>query len=276
MVRQAKNRRAPYASRLPRIQLRWLAAALGAVLLVLAAGWGIVVIGQVPGPALTRLVIRGNLNEVNPTRLRAIATKYAGSGFFQIDLAGLRQALESRAWVDEVQVRRIWPDTLVIEVAEQVPVAIWGRDALLNGRGEVFHPDHVEHPEALASLPQLEGPKGSQRYLLDRYADMNHRLAAHGVSIRRLVVSERRAWQLWLTDGIRVRLGRGQASARLVRFADLALPALAGRLAEVAYVDMRYTNGFAVGWQAGKDAPDTAAVFSTPAHVTFKEVGSDV
>jgi cell division septal protein FtsQ len=37
---------------------------------------------------------------------------------------------------------------------------------------------------------------------------------------------------------------------RLDRFIRLASPLVAKRLAEIKYVDMRYTNGFSVGWNA--------------------------
>jgi cell division septal protein FtsQ len=37
---------------------------------------------------------------------------------------------------------------------------------------------------------------------------------------------------------------------RLERFIALASPMVAKRLAEISYVDMRYTNGFSVGWNA--------------------------
>jgi cell division protein FtsQ len=64
-----------------------------------------------------------------------------------------------------------------------------------------------------------------------------------------LSVDARGAATVELDNGIEVRLGREDATERLARFSALALPALAAKLATVAYVDMRYTNGFAVGWK---------------------------
>jgi cell division septal protein FtsQ len=40
---------------------------------------------------------------------------------------------------------------------------------------------------------------------------------------------------------------------RLDRFFSVVAPALKPRFEHVAYIDMRYTNGFAVGWL---DAPE--------------------
>jgi cell division protein FtsQ len=36
---------------------------------------------------------------------------------------------------------------------------------------------------------------------------------------------------------------------RLDRFITLASATVAKRLAEITYIDMRYTNGFSVGWR---------------------------
>ena len=46
---------------------------------------------------------------------------------------------------------------------------------------------------------------------------------------------------------------------RLLRFFDVVAPALAPELPRVRYVDLRYTNGFAVGWRASADAALAAA-----------------
>ena len=50
--------------------------------------------------------------------------------------------------------------------------------------------------------------------------------------------------------GLQVRLGRQDVKDRLERFIRLASPMVAKRVAEINYVDMRYTNGFSVGWNA--------------------------
>jgi hypothetical protein len=58
-------------------------------------------------------------------------------------------------------------------------------------------------------------------------------------------------------EGPGVRLGRAQRDGRLDRFARVVVPALDERLARAEYVDMRYTNGFAVAWR------DAAAIGAT-------------
>jgi len=46
---------------------------------------------------------------------------------------------------------------------------------------------------------------------------------------------------------VQVRLGRQQIDARFERFMLVAAKLVSQRAAEMAYVDLRYSNGFAVG-----------------------------
>ncbi|MGH8310112.1 MAG: cell division protein FtsQ/DivIB, partial [Steroidobacteraceae bacterium] len=75
------------------------------------------------------------------------------------------------------------------------------------------------------------------------------RLIAAGTRLTELQLDARGAWNLQLVSGIEVRLGRREVEERLNRFIQTALPVMTPRLREVAYVDMRYSNGFSIGWK---------------------------
>ena len=66
-----------------------------------------------------------------------------------------------------------------------------------------------------------------------------------------LRLDERGAWEMDLADGITVRLGSRQVDERFERFMITAMKLITQRADEIAYVDMRYGNGFAIGWKAG-------------------------
>ena len=46
-----------------------------------------------------------------------------------------------------------------------------------------------------------------------------------------------------------MRLGRRQVDERFEKFMTTALKLVSQRGEDIAYVDMRYTNGFAIGWR---------------------------
>jgi hypothetical protein len=83
------------------------------------------------------------------------------------------------------------------------------------------------------------------------------------VTLTSLSMDERGSWRLVLGTGQEIRLGRRDIDERLYRFFDVVAPALAPDLARVEYVDLRYTNGFAVGWRDGPPE-NLAAVAQVP------------
>ncbi|MEB0243952.1 FtsQ-type POTRA domain-containing protein, partial [Pseudomonas sp. 5C2] len=66
-----------------------------------------------------------------------IAT-YVAASFFTIALAGMRTELEQMPWIAHDEVRRVWPDQVIILLEEQLPVARWGEESLLNNQGQAF------------------------------------------------------------------------------------------------------------------------------------------
>jgi len=88
-------------------------------------------------------------------------------------------------------------------------------------------------------------------------------LAEAELALESLSMDERGSWRLVLRGGQEIRLGRREIDERLYRFFDVVAPSLAADLNRVEYVDLRYTNGFAVGWRDGPPA-DLAAVAQVP------------
>jgi len=80
------------------------------------------------------------------------------------------------------------------------------------------------------------------------------KLAEADLALESLAMDERGAWRLVLGGGQEIRLGRREIDERLYRFFDVVAPALIAVLPRVEYVDLRYTNGFAVGWRDGPPA----------------------
>jgi cell division protein FtsQ len=203
------------------------------------------------GPALTRLTVSGRLQHVDPASVRAAVAPSVGTGFFNTRVDSVSAAVKQLPWVADADVRREWPHTLHVEITEETPVARWNGDGLMDTQGRVFV--HVQS-NAYAALPLLTGREGDEQDVLAEFNTLANLVASRGLVIAELNVDARGAATVLLNDGIEVRLGREDAAARLARFTAMALPALGARLPAVAYVDMRYTNGFAVGWKAANSA----------------------
>jgi len=194
-----------------------------------------------------RVLVEGAFQRVSPPEIESAVTEVVRGGLASVDLDAVRERVERIDWVDRAVVQRRWPDAVRVVVTEQVAAARWNDAGLLNARGELFIRNARYVPP---ELPLLQGPEGSEGPVAQLYLDAQGRLLEAGLRLTGVRLDERGAWQLELANGMTVRLGRQAVTDRLERFIRLASPLAAKRLAEINYVDMRYTNGFSVGWNA--------------------------
>ena len=69
-----------------------------------------------------------------------------------------------------------------------------------------------------------------------------------GLGLKAITLSPRGAWRVTLANDVEVRFGRERFDDRLERFLSAAAPLLLKNENKVLYIDLRYGNGFAVGW----------------------------
>jgi cell division protein FtsQ len=190
--------------------------------------------------------IHGTFQRVPAVRIEAALADYLDEGFLSLNLRDVRDSLTAIPWVAKVTIRREWPGVLDITVTEEQAAARWGKSGLLNTRGELFVNDATHLP---AELPRLEGPAGSEKAVAQRYFELQKRLEQRGLNITILSLNERGAWAMRLSSGFDVRLGSAGIDDRTERFFRALDQILAEQSDKVAYIDMRYTNGFAIGWK---------------------------
>src|SRR5690606_6333799 len=68
-----------------------------------------------------RVQIEGEFVHLQPQRLQAIVENAVDAGFFGVDVAMVRKRLLEEPWLRDATSRRVWPDTLRVNVIEQVP-----------------------------------------------------------------------------------------------------------------------------------------------------------
>jgi len=175
-----------------------------------------------------------------PRELIVAAIERHGRGtFFGARIDELRAALEQVPWVRRAAVRRVWPDRLEVSLEEQVPLARWGAEALVNTYGERFA------GSVAGELPLFVGPPGAEGEIARRYRRFAELVAPLGSPIERVTLSARHAWQLRLANGMQLMLGR-DADIAEQRLASFVQAYTQGSAAPAAAVDLRYPGGFAI------------------------------
>src|SRR5882762_1567289 len=247
MFARPKNRRKPSEARprLPLINWRYLGLWVGALAGIAAA---VCVVSWAFDQPIEAVAVAGRFQRVAPVDVeRVVKEKVQGAGLLSVDLAAVRRAIHTLPWVDAVSVQRAWPRGLNVLVIEQTAAARWGERGLLNTRGELFATDERHIPPELA---QLSGPEGKEAEVAQRYLAAQGRLQQAGLRLTAVRLDARGAWELDLANGVTVRLGRRQVDERFDKFITAALKLVTQRGDDIAYIDMRYTNGFAIGWRS--------------------------
>jgi cell division protein FtsQ len=221
--------------------LRWLLA-LG-LLSMLGAAARLVVVWEPQRLPVRVVTVDGEVEHLRPEQLQATVIEHLNGGILTQDLTQLKAAAEAMPWVRSASLRRHWPDRLELAVVEEVPLARWGKDALVSADGVVFRPPAHDFPQG---LPELSGRDEESQRIVEHFQSWEKRLASLDLRIEELTCDARGAWTLHLSRGLTLALGKAQVEERISRFLRV-YPELI-RVGMPSLIDMRYSNGLAIRW----------------------------
>lgn len=226
------------------------AGMVGTAVLLGLLVWGVVTLYERDTLPVRFVRVEGAFEHLEKKDVQRVLEPLVNVNYLSADIREMSRVAQSLPWVERVSIRRVWPDTLVVRVDEQIAYARWGEEGLLNRHGERFVPSN---PEGFDELPLIRGPVGQEAYLMKVFQKIAAVMAKHGLSVEALEVNGRRAWSARLAGGIKINMGRHEplkAFARLLR----VLPLLGKQhLAAMERIDLRYPNGFAVSWRSDID-----------------------
>jgi cell division protein FtsQ len=168
-------------------------------------------------------------------------------GFFGVDVGEIKERIAQAPWVSHLMVRRIWPNQVLIQITEKIPVARWNDHTLLGSQGELFHPTEASIPQ---HLPNFIGPEGDHVRMLSYYQKINNLLYPLHFKILSLEFTPYSIWRITFDNGIKLTTGHKGVLASLDRFVKLYPKVVGDRLDRVEYIDLRYSNGIAVKWKS--------------------------
>lgn len=195
---------------------------------------------------LRTVEVRSKLNFVNEMEIKAIVSPFLDAGFFWVDVKAVQACLKRLPWIQSVDISRIWPDQLIVSVQEKTAQARWGERGVLSTDGVIFYPEVSTIPE---KLPQFDGPVSEALAMQQHYFSLLEQLGTVGLTIKSLNLSLNGALKILLDNGISIILGRHAINERMGRFVLAYQGSLQAQTQRIAYVDLRYTNGFAIGWK---------------------------
>lgn len=216
----------------------WVFQSIFVMSLLILAGWGLQQVRW--GWPVKQVEIEGQFRYWQAEGLARQLLWIKEKNFFSLDVHEVKYELEQLALIKTVEVHKVWPETLFIKFKEDIPVAVWNEETLLNPGGEeLILPDSFD----TADLPRLFGPTEHIESVMRQYQRFQSSLSQAEASMKSLTMNPVGSWKIELENGWTIRLGRHQIEQRLERAIELLqiLPQ-----EKVAVVDLRYGKGAAI------------------------------
>ena len=194
---------------------------------------------------LKSVAVEGQFQYLPKQRAMELIEKEIDGDFIQLNLTKLKNELQQDPWVDKVYLSRRWPDTLVVKIAEQTPIARWDANGFLNQRGEIIR---VQDTTKLSGLPWLQGNEINAREIMQQYQDLSTLLRSRGLEIAELKCDNKKSWRLTLKNDKEIAIGREEVMEKLRRFVTVYDKFLINVWTDVKAIDVRYSNGVSVQW----------------------------
>ena len=216
-------------------------------------------LSQRPVFALRQVVIEPvageTLKHINKPVVKQQVLETVQGNFFSVRLEDVKRGFESMPWVRHANVRRVWPNGLIVSIEEQKPFGTWGgadSHTLMNTHGELFAGRVSDVGDGI-QLVDFSGPEDASKEVMRLYERANAWFKPWSAEVKSLTLSERYAWHVKLSNGMKVEFGRDEENsdktltedrvARLFKYWPEVQEKWANR---VDAIDLRYANGFAV------------------------------
>jgi len=246
--------RAELSLSLPVAEFRLPRIATTALLVVVAVGLMVLMVLAPVDRNLRNLDVVGATANVTPEQIRQVLVEQAGKGFFGMDVEQARDQIDALPWVKRARVERIWPSGIRVQVWQRTPMARWNDGELLDQDAEAFNPGAARVADG---LPELVGPQGQSAEVAQAWNALKTGLDAGRYPLVRLARDARGSWQARTAQGIELKFGQQDPASLIPMLNGPVARSLEGRMDDVASIDLRYTNGFAVGWRDGKSEVKT-------------------
>lgn len=199
---------------------------------------------------LANITIEGEFKFVSKEDLQSLISSKLDGSFVDLDLQDVKLAIEENAWVDYVTIERIWPDSLLLKVAEHKPIARWNGNGFISNDGELIKSgDNV----FLMDLPLLSGGERDSREVAKNYVSFSNILNVSNLKLSGLRVDENMSWIIDVDNAFTLVLGRYEIQQRLENFQYVFESYLEKKKHKINRVDMRYERGLAVEWKSDSE-----------------------
>ena len=184
---------------------------------------------------------------VNEAEIFKVAEKYLkNKSFFNINLDYLKNSIEKVAWVKNAYIRRSYPNEVIIFIEEYTPVAVWNNDSYISENGYIFSANKIEK-----KLPKISSYSNRNIIIFEYFSLILDGIRKNKLNDKVLLIKENeiRSLTVLLESNIAIKFGSKNIKERIGIFFKAYKTLKTSDLKKIRYIDMRYSNGFSIGWK---------------------------
>jgi cell division protein FtsQ len=215
------------------------------LLAILIAIWQSKVFWQHYILPIRTIQVIGAVEHVYPHEIKNRLNDYINQSLLFVSLEEAYQRIVAEPWVKNASFKRSWPNQLVVKIEEQQAVAVLNDDLLINTDYQIF--SALPKNFNLENLVQVNASAMQVEHVMQMLQAILVEFETKKVTIESLYFSKRGAWELQLSDGTLLKLGRKDVLHRVKRYVAL-LPVFEKQNKKMVSADLRYDTGLAVQW----------------------------
>ena len=166
--------------------------------------------------------------------------------FFTMDIDDLKNKIETIDWVRIVNIKRSYPNEVKIFITEHRPIAIWNNEYYLNEFGKVFSAKKIGK-----NFPLIVSKSNRNDILYEYFSFFVKEISNNklNIKIKKIEENDIRSLSISLLSGITIIVGSRDIKKKINIFFKAYKTLNSSDLKKIRYIDMRYSNGFSIGWK---------------------------
>ena len=205
-------------------------------------------VGKIYFP-IKNISIESKIINVNEDDVLEKSKSYYSKSFFNFKINILKKEIETVSWVKSADIRRVYPNEIKIYITEHVPIAIWNNKRYMNNLGDIFLTHDIKK-----NLPMINSNESRNKIMYEYFLLLLEHISDYNIDIevKKIEENDIRSLSAHLSSGIIVKFGSKDIKDKIHTFLKLYKTLNSSDLKKIGYIDMRYSNGFSIGWKGVK------------------------
>jgi len=200
---------------------------------------------QIKNISIESIIININKDDVFEKSKNYLDSK----SFFNFKINILKKEIEKVSWVKSADIRRVYPGEIKIYIEEHIPIAIWNNESYMNNIGDIFFVNDIKK-----NLPIISSNQSGNKIMFEYFSLLLKYISDENfdIKIKKIEENDIRSLSAYLSSGIIVKFGSKDIRNKIHTFIKVYKTLNTSDLEKIRYIDMRYSNGFSIGWKGVK------------------------